>query len=224
MTWAKLSDNFHSHPKTLEMGFAATGLYAMGLSYAAAHETDGFLPHKWVRSVVQNQPYRGLIRRLIDANAWLIVTEPPGYLIVDFLDYNPSREQIRQNRERQADRVTRYRERHRNALRTPSIGPDPTRPVLKPNTPLRDDLNLGVELKDLDLPREVSEYARALQDGNRDVENVLIALRRDLPEAAFHAAMESLKERRTRKPALVSEARYFVATLKTMLREGRYAG
>jgi hypothetical protein len=220
MTWAKLADTFHSHPKTLAMGYGAAGLYAVGLSYAAAHLTDGFLPLEWVRNATQRERKSSrYVSRLLQVGAWETVANPPGYRIVDFLDYNASREEISRNRKMQNDRVTRYRDRRRNALVTPSIGPDPLKDPLR--APLKDVLALDVDLS-LDLPREVSDYVAELRDRNEQTEPVLIALRRELPEAAFRNAMESLKNRRKQKPPLVSETRYFVAALKAMQRDGRY--
>ena len=44
MTWTKLADNFHAHPKLLAVGLAGTGLFARALSYAADYLTDGRIP------------------------------------------------------------------------------------------------------------------------------------------------------------------------------------
>ena len=220
MTWAKLSDNFHSHPKIVGLPLPAIGLYALGLSYAADFLTDGFLPEAWVRNVVKNQPYRSLSDRLVEANLWLRVVTPRGYQIVDFLDYNASAAQIREKREAARERVTRYRQRT-NALVTRPIGPEPEpEPVVKDLDGLA--LNVSNVLGDFDISREVSDYARELRDGNDSTEAVLTDFRRKLPEAAFRTAMEALRERRERKPALVSETRYFVRLLKNMVLDGRY--
>lgn len=212
MTWAKLSDNFHSHPKVQQLGLPAVGLYAMGLSYAAHYLTDGFLPESWVRSQVKGQPYRGLIQRLVAAKAWETVLEPPGYRIVDFLDYNPSAEELRQKRHAANARQTRYRERN-NALVTQTIGPDPTH--IGPEALLKDAFALDVD-------REIEEYVAQLADATDATPYTVREYRKKLPEAAFRAALESLAARRKRKPKLDSETRYFIASLQTMLREGAY--
>lgn len=94
MTWAKLDDRFHAHPEIERAGLAATGLYAMSLSYAACYETDGQLPDEWVRK--RSRP--GIPGRLVELGLWERIDG--GYLIPDFLDYNPSRADLTAQRER----------------------------------------------------------------------------------------------------------------------------
>lgn len=62
-----------------------------------------------------------------------------------------------------------------------------------------------------------------LADRDDRTASVIRAFSRGLPEAALHTAVESLTARRE-KPGrpLVSEARYFVQTLKRMAEEGQY--
>ena len=217
MTWAKLSDNFHSHPKTLQMSWEEIGVYAVALSYAAANLTDGFLPDEWVRRTLGRRT-RKLTDGLLSARAWERDSKRGGYLIVDFLDYNPSREEISEMRAKTRERVTRYRRRVSNALVTQQ---DPVKDVKDLKPPLSVTSLVGVE-NDFDIPREISDYANQLRDANDSTEAVLADFRRRLPEAAFHSAMEALRERRERKPALVSETRYFVRLLKNMVLDGRY--
>lgn len=64
-----------------------------------------------------------------------------------------------------------------------------------------------------------------LSDADDRTSLVVQSLRRRfrLPEAALHNAMQALVERRARTPQLVSEARYFVATLKALAESGQYA-
>lgn len=213
MTWAKLDGKFHSHPKVLEIGYAATGLFALSLSYAAGHLTDGRLPLEWVKT----HPKR-LVGQLFDAGLW--ATDEHGWYIADYLDYNQSREQIRRRRKNVTQRVTRYRGKRNavsNALVTGPIDKDKDKDALTRKSALVQSVNF-----DIDLPREVSEYARELRDATDKTTEALLDLRRRLPEAAFHSAMEALNERRQRKPPLTSETRYFLGTLRTMVRERRY--
>ena len=207
MTWAKLSDNFHSHPKTLRMGLEANGLYARAISYAACHLTDGFVPREWVAT----QAPAKVIQRLLDVGA----LEPldDGYVIVDFLQYNPSKAEVAEKRRVTRERVTRYRSRT-NVVSNGA--PDPTRPVPVPELPSIDD-----ELKGNAL--DVGQFVEQLNDSDEQTPTILRALSRDLPEAAFRTALESLEMRRGREPHLTSETRYFVAALTSMKRERQYA-
>jgi hypothetical protein len=100
------------------------------------------------------------------------------------------------------------------------------------------------ELSDHDVPRHLSavvgEFAESpsavvvedlasvaatLRGADDGTVNVLESLRRrGLPPAAFAAALESLRERRsaTGKPPVANEVRYVVGALKKMLSEGTY--
>lgn len=97
MTWAKLDDRFHSHPKVENAGLAATGLFAKALSYAACHETDGHVPDAWVRK--QGGPQHA--RKLLDLGLW--ERNGSGYLIVGFLEFNPSKADLERRRQQAAE-------------------------------------------------------------------------------------------------------------------------
>lgn len=103
MTWAKLDDRFHSHPKVEEAGLAATGLYARSLSYAACHETDGQIPEAWVKK--QGSPR--LAARLTDLGLWERVEG--GWLIPDFTEFNPSKAELAEQRKQWRERQRRSR-------------------------------------------------------------------------------------------------------------------
>src|SRR3990172_4553100 len=109
MPYALLDDTFHSHPKLVAAGWAARGLYAAALSYCAAYTTDGFVPGSWVGTLGAGK----LATVLVDVAAWptvkrnqrftltasdgiqeQLVAPEDGYLIPDYLDYNPSRRQL----------------------------------------------------------------------------------------------------------------------------------
>ena len=75
------------------------------------------------------------------------------------------------------------------------------------------------------LPPELRELVEHLPGADEGTVGVVEALRArgGLPAAAFYLARECLASRRERPPRLRNEAGYFVAALKTMQREGRYA-
>jgi hypothetical protein len=64
-----------------------------------------------------------------------------------------------------------------------------------------------------------------IRDANNRTRRVLHEFEQRLPDAAFATALESLQQRRRRtdRGPLTSEARYVVATLTQMEREGQYA-
>jgi hypothetical protein len=93
--WARLDDNFHAHPRTLMSGLEANGLFARALSYCAHYLTDGFLPTEWAEGQGGKKP----LQRLVDAG--LVEEIEGGYLVIGYLERNPSREQVKAERDRE---------------------------------------------------------------------------------------------------------------------------
>lgn len=124
MSWAKIDDQFHAHPKIASMDYrmlAAVGLHTLALSWCASQLTDGFVP--------ENQPARlagntgrllprtgvaGLVDCLLSAGMWERVEG--GYQIHDYLDYNPSKDAVLSERAKVKGRVDKWRNGHRNAV------------------------------------------------------------------------------------------------------------
>ena len=101
MPWAKLDDNFHAHPRTLQAGLEANGLYARALSYCAQYLTDGFVPAEWTEAQGGKKP----AARLVETGSFEAIEG--GYLVVGYLDYNPSREQVETERARERGKKSR---------------------------------------------------------------------------------------------------------------------
>lgn len=106
MSWAKLDDTFHAHPKCNRAGLEAVGLYALAISYSAQYDLNGEIDHEWVN---QKAGRRGemLAERLVAAGLW----EPrnDGWAIHDYLDYNPSRTESRGKRAAAKERMRELR-------------------------------------------------------------------------------------------------------------------
>lgn len=88
MPWFRLDDSFHSHPKVVAAGNEAIGLYVRCGSYAAQHLTDGFVPDE----VALLYGSRELADTLVRTKLWRRARG--GWRMPDYLDYNPSREQV----------------------------------------------------------------------------------------------------------------------------------
>jgi hypothetical protein len=101
MPWVKLDDSFYSHPKVVNAGHEAVGLYVTALSYSSHHLTDGHVPEAWVKQQVGSRT-RKLVTALVDQRLW----EPngTGWVIHDYLDYNPTAESIRAKRQKDSER------------------------------------------------------------------------------------------------------------------------
>lgn len=105
MAWAKLDDRFHAHPKVRRAwrNRTAVGLHAMALSWVAQYEEDGRVSVEWVEDQLPEEAERAsAVSALVDAGLW----EPngSGWLIHDYLEYNPSKEQAAAKRAADAAR------------------------------------------------------------------------------------------------------------------------
>lgn len=105
MTWFHIDDRMPDHPKTIAAGNAAIGLWTRCGGYASKHSTDGFIP----REIAANFGSVSQAKRLVDVGLW--ITVPGGYQMKDFLDYNPSSDQVKAKRKATAKRVAEHRAR-----------------------------------------------------------------------------------------------------------------
>lgn len=135
MSWAKVDDHFWSHPKVVATSDEALGLWVRALSYVAQHETDGFLASSGL-AIVQPEPRRRkrLAEELVSKGLWRLA--PGGYLFHDYLERNPSRDQLKQQRTSTAARMRKWRSNrpgdgvtHGVTHAVSDAFPDPTRPV-----------------------------------------------------------------------------------------------
>lgn len=105
MTWVKLDDGFWSHPVIDGTTLPAVGLYAKSLSYCGHHLTDGAITDSAALYMAQGK--RNLIRELVDRGLWHELDN--GYLVPDFLDYNPSKAKVEEERRKAAERKAKSR-------------------------------------------------------------------------------------------------------------------
>lgn len=104
MAWTKVDDGWWSHPKLRRAGRAARGLFCDLLAYSADKGSDGFVPADML-DLVGASPADpdlkallkvGMLHRRTDecrcmaTRAWSWPADR-GYLIHDYLDYNPSK-------------------------------------------------------------------------------------------------------------------------------------
>ncbi|MFK0069725.1 mucin-2 [Streptomyces sp. NPDC091046] len=116
MSWFKVDDTAHSHPKVMKAGNAALGLWLKTGSYAAQHLTDGIVPG----IVAQAYGTAPQARKLVTVGLWHPAghscprcAQPPAgdYVIHDFHVYNPTRAAEQDRRQAAADRQKRAREK-----------------------------------------------------------------------------------------------------------------
>ena len=97
--WIKVDDGFISHPKVLAaaemlgpygLGRAVAG-WLTGVTYAGAHQTDGFIPTRIIAQMDDPQA-KVVAKVLVQAGLWEAVDG--GFRIHDYHDYNPKAEKV----------------------------------------------------------------------------------------------------------------------------------
>ena len=119
MTWVRVDDAFTQHPKVLAAGPLAIAMQVAGLCYCNRNLTNGFVPWAVARTLVtwefleppdddgerricevgvtsgmagETVDAEYVIRLMLQSGMWQEI--PGGYLIHDYLDFQPSREQV----------------------------------------------------------------------------------------------------------------------------------
>lgn len=92
MSWARLDDGFHDHPKVDGLSLAAVGLYTLCLTWAHRHRKTAVVPghitEARVRKVAGNKG-PALALELERATLWEAEPNLGGWVIHDFTDYLP---------------------------------------------------------------------------------------------------------------------------------------
>ncbi|MET9555116.1 mucin-2 [Streptomyces sp. NPDC006645] len=116
MTWFKVDDTAHAHPKLLKAGNAALGLWVRAGAYAAQHLTEGVIPGV----VAQLYGTAPQARKLVASGLWHAhghdctgCEQPPAgdFVMHDFLTYNPTRARVEDDRAAAAERQKRARDK-----------------------------------------------------------------------------------------------------------------
>lgn len=105
MTWFKVDDSFHSHPKALAAGPAALGLWVVAGSWSGANLTDGFVPDYVLPRLADGA--RELAETLVTCGLWRRARG--GYRFHDWDVYQPSKEEVLKERQKWADKKARQR-------------------------------------------------------------------------------------------------------------------
>jgi hypothetical protein len=98
MPWVKLDDNFDTHPKLVEVGPQAAWVFVRSLCYSNRHLTNGVISKAVARDLAGGRAK--LVSALVSVGLWQL--DAGGYRIHDYLDYQPSREEILRVRETKA--------------------------------------------------------------------------------------------------------------------------
>ena len=110
MSWFKLDDGFFHHPKVVQAGRDARDLWLAAGCYCAKELTDGVIPTSCLpllAAEAQVSDPTALAARLVTLG--LLEERDDGFLIHDYLAYNPSRAKVLAARERNARRLAEWR-------------------------------------------------------------------------------------------------------------------
>jgi hypothetical protein len=116
MPWVKLEDRFPSHRKVALLSDRAFRLHVSAICWCAENLTDGRVSDRELPHVAHIRGIKATAKQLEDAGLWDRTDD--GWLIHDYLDYNPSREQVVADRRKNAERQERFR-RRKNGKPTP---------------------------------------------------------------------------------------------------------
>jgi len=102
MTWVKVDDKLTSHPKWVGLTLEAKSLWLHAAVWCGAHNNDGALPADAMPLITftASVPARladDAADRLVKARLWSRVPKAKGggFEIVDWLEYQPSKQQVR---------------------------------------------------------------------------------------------------------------------------------
>ncbi|EDY43927.1 hypothetical protein [Streptomyces sp. SPB074] len=135
LMWVRLDDRFPSHRKVALLTDGAFRLHVSALCWSAEHLTDGRIGDRELPLVARVRSLKATARRLEAAGLWL--RQEDGWLIHDYLDFNPSREEIIEQRRKNAARQEAYRRRHQTAPPEPA---EPHEPGERPEPPEPGDI------------------------------------------------------------------------------------
>jgi hypothetical protein len=107
MPWARLDDMLPVHPKIRALSDSAFRLYISAICWSSLHRTDGHVPSNQLRFVSDVRRSQQCVEQLLQAGLW--ETADGGWLIHDYLEYQPSAEKVRQDREAKRQRQERWR-------------------------------------------------------------------------------------------------------------------
>jgi hypothetical protein len=116
MPWVKLDDRFPSHRKVALLSDRAFRLHVSAICWCAENLTDGRIGDKELALVAHIRGIKATAKELEKAGAWDRTDD--GWVIHNYLDYNPSREQVLLDRKKNAERQERFRQR-KNGKPTP---------------------------------------------------------------------------------------------------------
>ena len=120
MSWVKIDDAFPEHPKVVPLSDRAFRIHVRALCYCARNLTDGRVPRGAEQLLGCTLAQIG---ELVTAGLWDV--RPDGWAVHDYLQYNPSREQVMVERGAAKARLDRWRNGRSNGVSNGVSSPSP---------------------------------------------------------------------------------------------------
>lgn len=98
MPWFKVDDRLAMHPKVMQAGNAAMGLWVRAGSWSAQNLTDGHIPTALLTSLGGT---RNQAEALVKAHLWTV--EPDGWRFHDWSEYQPSASDVKLHKEAESE-------------------------------------------------------------------------------------------------------------------------
>lgn len=111
MPWVKLDDRFPSHRKVALLSDRAFRLYVSALCWASENLTEGRILDRELPLVARVRGPKTVAKELEEAQLWDRVEG--GWMIHDYLEYNPDRARVQADRDANAARQKAFRDRKR---------------------------------------------------------------------------------------------------------------
>ncbi|WP_424533671.1 hypothetical protein ACOZ38_25380 [Sphaerisporangium viridialbum] len=113
MAWFKVDDAFHSHRKVMVARPAALGLWVVAGSWSSANLTGGFIPDAILPRLMPGA--KKLAHELVACGLWIRDSNgaDSGFTFHDWDDYNPTADEVREDREAARQRMRNLRARRR---------------------------------------------------------------------------------------------------------------
>ena len=120
MAYAKLECSALFHPRLAGMSQSAWGLWSKALAWAKHDLTNGWIDRAGLKFLGATKPQ---IRQLVERGLWIEQIENgiKRYLIHDYFDYNLSRKEVENRREKNRDSKRKSRSRNHNYLQKSAV-------------------------------------------------------------------------------------------------------
>lgn len=111
MPWVRLDDRFPSHRKVALLSDRSFRLYVSALCWASENLTEGRILDRELSLVARIRGVKTAAKELEEAQLWDRIEG--GWVIHDYLEYNPDRARVQADREANAARQQAWRDRKR---------------------------------------------------------------------------------------------------------------